>query len=167
MAFDMMKGECCGGDYSCGIGEDPDTTMPTIVTASDANRIVNKAIEEEQLAVEEVSKARGQGKIDDPTWRSFQLFHDQFHKWLASTGSRPYWALKFGLAGIYETAFDYRKKIKDWRDLAASKGAQAIGPKSRGVDEPKKDEGGSMWKWVAALAGGGLATMFILRKTGG
>lgn len=171
MAYDLMRGAQDGRDWSLGaafVGDDPDSEIPFLIAASDANRIVGKAVDEEQQAVEEIFRASSEGKIDEPTMRSFKRYHDEFHRWLKSTGSRPYGRMKFGLAGIYKTAYEHRKQIRDWRDLAARAGATPVGPRARDVDRKKDDGGGGggAWKWLAILGAGGLGAMFLSRKIG-
>lgn len=161
MAYDLVRRKIVRGDWTLG-DEEADAEIPLVTAASDANRIVNKAVEEEQAAVEEMSR----GEADEATRRAFQGFHDNFHKWLASTGSRPYGSLKLGTHGIYVTAFEYRKQIKDWRAVAAKSGAKRVGPDTRGVDVKTPEKSISMWAWVAVALGGAAAFTIIQRKVG-
>lgn len=165
MAYDVLKREQVPGDWT--MGDEPDTSVPFITAASDANRIVDKAVREEQQAVEEMSAAQKTGGVSDANWRSFKEYHDGFHKWLASTGKRPYGSMKLGTHGIYTTAFEHRKQIKDWRDLAYAAGATHVGPKARGIDQKEPDKGTSVWAWVAAALGGAATVMIVQHKLGG
>lgn len=164
MAYDMLKRKQVPGDWT--MGDEPDDSVPRITAASDANRIVDKAVMEEQRAVEEMAEAHKTGKISDATWRSFKDYHDSFHTWLASTGKRPYGFMKLGTHGIYTTAFEHRKLIKDWRALAQATGVKQVGPATRGVDEKAPDKGTSVWAWVAASLGGAAAVLFVQHKLG-
>lgn len=161
MAYDLVRRKIVRGDWTLG-DEEADAEIPLVTAASDANRIVNKAVEEEQAAVEEISRSG----TDEATQRAFKAFHDNFHKWLESTGGRPYGKLKLGTHGIYVTAFEYRKQIKDWRAVAAKGGAKRVGPDTRGVDVKTPASGVSMWAWVAAALGGAVAFTIIQRKVG-
>jgi hypothetical protein len=165
MAYDIFSGERSGADWSCGIGDEPDTYIPFIISPADANRIVDKAVAEEQQAVEEISRAKKEGKIDDATWRSFRNYHDEFHNWLASNGKRPYGYMKLGSVGIYKAGYEHRKRIRDWREMAAGAGATSVGPKARGIDD-KKPSSMNLWKWGALAAAGGAAALFVANKVG-
>jgi hypothetical protein len=168
MAYDVLKGAVDGTDWSCGIdddsGDEPDTYIPFIISPSDANRIVDKAVSEEQQAVDEISRAHTEGKISEPQWLTFKRYHEEFHNWLASTGSRPYGKMKLGTVGIYKAAYEHRKRINDWRELAAKSGAASVGPKTRGAFDKKPDDSTSLWKWVAVAAAGAAGVMIVVNK---
>lgn len=159
MAYDLLSGKKNGRDWSCGFG-----LSDVVVVASDANREVDQASSEMQALTNEIHRAKSEGKISNDQFASFKAFHKEFYGWRASTGTRPYGKLKFGLAGIFETAKLYRGRIADWRKLLSEKGVEVSAPSGRGIEPPKKPgEGGGVWKWLA-IAGAGAATFALISR---
>ena len=160
MAYDLLSGKKNERDWSCGFG-----LSDVVVVASDANREVDLASTEMEALVAEAYKAKGLNLITDDQFKSLKKFHSEFYAWRASTGKRPYGSLKFGLAGIFETAKLYRGRIKDWREMLAKKGVESSAPEGRGVEPPKKPgEGGGVWKWFAIAGAGAAAFALVSRK---
>lgn len=160
MAYDLLSGKKNGRDWSCGFG-----LSDVVVVASDANREVDQASSEMQALSTEAHRARNEGKISKEQFESFKAFHNEFYTWRASTGTRPYGKLKFGLAGIFQTAKLYRGRIDDWRKLLSEKGVDTSAPTGRNIDPPKKpDDGSGVWKWFAIAGAGAAAFALISRK---
>jgi len=138
-----------------------------LYTPTDLDRIVGTAMTEEQQLVAEASEAWKSHKISDDTWKTFQMFHNEFHTWLSQVGKPPYGLMKFNIPGHYQNAKRYRERIADWRALIARAGATAVGPATRlpeGPHMPHADESTKLLIAVVAGTGALIALTNLIGK---